>query len=91
MMKQMEKDGVAFDEFTYSSAIVACGKGGKPKKALKLLDEMVNVYGESSLLTKYLEKYFVDFSFCLNRRCQFFPFKLPTKQVLKAHLLCSKF
>lgn len=46
MMKQMEKDGVAFDAFTYSAAIVACGKGGKPRKALELLDEMVKVHGE---------------------------------------------
>ena len=46
MMKQMEKDGVAFDAFTYSAAIVACGKGGKPRKALELLDEMVEVHGE---------------------------------------------
>lgn len=46
MMEQMEKDGIAFDEFTYSAAIVACGKGGKPRKALELLDEMVKVHGE---------------------------------------------
>lgn len=46
MMKQMEKDGIAFDEFTYSSVIVACGRGGQPRKALELLDEMVQVHGE---------------------------------------------
>ncbi|CAN0561657.1 unnamed protein product, partial [Ectocarpus sp. 12 AP-2014] len=45
MMKQMEKDGIAFDEFTYSSVIVACGRGGQPRKALELLDEMVQVHG----------------------------------------------
>lgn len=46
MMKQMEKDGIAFDEFTYSSVIVACGRGGQPRKSLELLDEMIQVHGE---------------------------------------------
>lgn len=46
MMKQMLKDGVAFDVFTYSGAITACGKGGKADKAIALLDEMVDEYGK---------------------------------------------
>lgn len=49
MMKQMTKDGVAFDVYTYSGAITACGKGGKADKAVELLDEMVDEHGETLL------------------------------------------
>lgn len=62
MMKQMEKDGVGFDEFTYSAAIVACGKGGKPRKALELLDEMVRLHGEQKKENTFFASIFSFFS-----------------------------
>ena len=43
MMEQMRQDGVELDVYTYSGAITACGKGGKPTKALSLLDEMEQI------------------------------------------------
>ena len=46
MMKQMRKDGLEPDAYTYSGVINACGKGRKATKALSLLDEMVEQYGE---------------------------------------------
>jgi len=46
MMKQMRKDGLEPDAYTYSGVITACGKGRKATKALSLLDEMVEQYGE---------------------------------------------
>lgn len=46
MMEQMQKDGIAFDVFTYSGAISACGKGGEAAKALGMLDDMEKQHGK---------------------------------------------
>lgn len=43
MMDQMQKDSIPVNEYTYSAAISACGKGGQSSKALDLLDEMVTI------------------------------------------------
>ena len=55
MMKQMLKDGLAFDVFTYSGAISACGKGGRADKAIELLDEMTNDYGKNPRPTAMMQ------------------------------------
>lgn len=54
MMEQMRKDGLEYDVYTYTGAIMACGQGGQPEKVLDLLDEMVEEHGERVTLDDVL-------------------------------------